>query len=151
VAEIFNIPSGPIDTEPVGAIVPDPSEPAFNARLHALHAALAGVELGGYDETILSWLAGWEPATVATVCSWLYRVRALGYEEPEAEVEAAVQKAESLGHAMERDLHLRDTMRWRCTRCYLAAWDLGDRLEGGALEQTCADAMKANERRLSRG
>lgn len=76
-AEIFNIPRGPIDDEPVSAIVGDPLEPAAHARLHALAVALAGVELGDYDRRIVDWLAGWESSTVATVCSWLGRVRNL--------------------------------------------------------------------------
>jgi hypothetical protein len=44
----------------------------------ALREALHGVELGSYDVDILNWLAVWEPATVAVVCSWLYRVREVG-------------------------------------------------------------------------
>ena len=74
-AEIFNIPRGPIDDEPLNAIVSDPAKPSRDANLFALGVALAGVELGDHDERILFWLAGWESSTVATVCSWLYRVR----------------------------------------------------------------------------
>ncbi|MFD9950868.1 hypothetical protein ACFWYW_59080 [Nonomuraea sp. NPDC059023] len=73
-AEI-NIPSGPIDVEPVHAITCDPDESARRANTTALRAALDGIPLGDWDRTILAWLAGWEPSTVATVCSLLRRVR----------------------------------------------------------------------------
>ena len=33
----------------------------------------AGVELGAYDERIATWLAGWEPHTVAVIASWISR------------------------------------------------------------------------------
>ena len=33
----------------------------------------AGVELGAYDERIATWLAGWEPHTVAVIASWITR------------------------------------------------------------------------------
>ena len=35
--------------------------------------AAAGVELGGYDERIVSWLAGYEPQMVAVIASWITR------------------------------------------------------------------------------
>ncbi|MFI7113988.1 hypothetical protein ACIBK9_47260 [Nonomuraea sp. NPDC050227] len=71
----FNIPRGPIDSEPLRAILADPSESTRLAKTAALQTALDGVELGEWDRTILVWLAGWEPSTVAVVCSWLHRVR----------------------------------------------------------------------------
>ena len=75
VAEV-NIPEGPIDSAPWGAIQVDRSvERAADARRAAIRAALDGVELGGYDERIVDWLAGWDVEAV-TVCSWLHRVRA---------------------------------------------------------------------------
>lgn len=37
--------------------------------------ALAGLELGAWDEWMVSWLAGWDCATVATIVSWMWRVR----------------------------------------------------------------------------
>jgi hypothetical protein len=48
-----------------------------------LRAALAGaelagtgrIELGAYDRLIVDWLARWDTSTVATVVSWLRRVR----------------------------------------------------------------------------
>ena len=76
-AEI-NIPAGPIDSEPVNAIVPAPGESSRAAATDALLAALDGVKLGRYDRDILAWLSGWEPSTVAVVCSWLHRVREAG-------------------------------------------------------------------------
>ena len=33
----------------------------------------AGTDLGAYDERIASWLAGWEPHTVAVIASWISR------------------------------------------------------------------------------
>lgn len=72
----FNIPRDPIDSEPLRAIVTDPGESARRATTLALQDALDGVELGAWDRTILAWLAGWEPSTVAVVCSWLYRKEA---------------------------------------------------------------------------
>lgn len=74
----IRIPDGPIESEPLHAIVPAPGESPRRAATAALLAALDGVELGAYDRTILAWLAGWEPSTVATVCSWLKRVREAG-------------------------------------------------------------------------
>lgn len=83
-AEI-NIPSGPIHTTPWTAIRTTPTEPTRPVFEKVLRDALAGVELGSEDERILSWLAGWDAPTVATVASLLYRVRALDHEEPEAD------------------------------------------------------------------
>lgn len=76
-AEI-NIPDGPIETEPIHAIVMHPGERSPRVNAVALHAALNGVVLGVWDREILDWLAGWEPSTVATVCSWLHRAREAG-------------------------------------------------------------------------
>lgn len=77
-AEI-NIPRAPIDDYPAGAIRYDRvQERAVDACHQALREALDGVQLGSHDVTILNWLAAWEPSTVATVCSWLYRVREAG-------------------------------------------------------------------------
>jgi hypothetical protein len=70
-----DIPRGPINFEPIRAILADPGESTRPAKTAALEAALDGVDLGEWDRTILAWLAEWEPSTVAVVCSWLYRVR----------------------------------------------------------------------------
>ncbi|GLW32249.1 hypothetical protein [Actinoplanes regularis] len=43
----------------------------------------AGVELGSYDERVISWLAGFEPATVQVVIGLLGRARAAGAEVDE--------------------------------------------------------------------
>ena len=43
-----------------------------------LAAVLAGIELGAWDQRILSWLAGWDASTVLTVASWIARSRAAG-------------------------------------------------------------------------
>jgi hypothetical protein len=40
--------------------------------------AAAGVELGGYDETVTEWLSRFEPATVAVIAGWVTRAAAGG-------------------------------------------------------------------------
>lgn len=83
-AEI-SIPRGPIHSAPWGSIrtgLLEPSQPVFEK---VLRDALAGVELGAYDERMVRWLSGWDVPTAAVFASLLYRVRALGYEEPEVE------------------------------------------------------------------
>lgn len=64
----FNIPAGPIESEPVGF---RPSEEQEAVLRDALLAA--GVELGAYDDRIVRWLVGWEWSTVATIASWIKR------------------------------------------------------------------------------
>jgi hypothetical protein len=70
------IPLGPIQEPPYDAIPHLLGENSAPANEEALREALKGVELGAYDERILKWMTLWETATVATVCSWLERVRA---------------------------------------------------------------------------
>ncbi|WP_433520108.1 hypothetical protein ACQP2T_63950 (plasmid) [Nonomuraea sp. CA-143628] len=71
-----NIPTGPIEQEPMRAIRVERPETLTGAGKEALYAALAGVELGAYDRRIVDWLAMYgDMSTVAVVCSWLYRVR----------------------------------------------------------------------------
>jgi hypothetical protein len=79
----INIPKGSIDSAPWHAIRTDPLEPSTPVHEQVLRDALAGVELGAYDETIVEWLAVRDTAMVATIASLIYRVRALGYEGPE--------------------------------------------------------------------
>ncbi|RSN12835.1 hypothetical protein DMB42_11700 [Nonomuraea sp. WAC 01424] len=69
------IPLHPIQEPPYSAIQYEPGTMSAPANEEALREALSGVELGAYDEAILKWMTLWETATVATVCSWLYRVR----------------------------------------------------------------------------
>ncbi|MBN6054546.1 hypothetical protein JYK22_21570, partial [Nonomuraea sp. RK-328] len=71
----ITIPTGPIHSEPIHAIVMHPGERSPRANALALQTALDGIQLGAWDREILDWLAGWEPSTVATVCSWLHRVK----------------------------------------------------------------------------
>lgn len=74
-AEVLRrIPTGPIEEEPFGVIGP-------GQKRQALAAALDGITIGAHDRVILDWLAGYEPSTVATVCSWLVRARAAGASE----------------------------------------------------------------------
>jgi len=67
----YDIPTGPIDAEPLG-VRSDTDQIA--ALVDVLTAA--GVELGDYDERIVAWLAGWEWGTVATIASWIKRASA---------------------------------------------------------------------------
>lgn len=72
----------PLDREPVSVRAPFVSCPRGQYRHErpeerraALLAALEGVELGAYDRRILTWLAGWDVPTAATVISLLWRAR----------------------------------------------------------------------------
>ncbi|WP_157253164.1 hypothetical protein [Nonomuraea typhae] len=79
-AEI-NIPRGPIDSEPVGAIRYDVlTENGIEVRRQALLEALTGVPLGAHDHAMVDALAGWDTGPLVAVCSWLDRVR----EAPDA-------------------------------------------------------------------
>lgn len=49
-------------------------------REAALLEPLEGIELGAYDMQIVEWLSTWEDSTLATIASWLYRVRAAGQQ-----------------------------------------------------------------------
>lgn len=63
------VPHGPINKAPGGCS-------PRNVLAAALHEPLAGIELGAYDERILTWLAGWDDPTVVTIASLLHRARA---------------------------------------------------------------------------
>lgn len=58
----------PIEFEPRGFVSRD-------EQRRVLAECLAGLELGVWDERIVSWLAGWEWSTVSTIACWLRRVR----------------------------------------------------------------------------
>ena len=62
------VPVGPVQEAPGGFV------PVVEQR-RLLAGALAGVELGAWDERILDWLAGWDACTVLTVVSWIVRAR----------------------------------------------------------------------------
>ncbi|MQS14487.1 hypothetical protein F7Q99_20015 [Streptomyces kaniharaensis] len=64
----FPIPTGPLDKAPVGYRDDADNETALLAAL-----AAAGVQLGKYDERLVTWLASWEWATVAPIASWITR------------------------------------------------------------------------------
>lgn len=59
---------GPIDQPPM-AFVPG------DEQRRMLTDVLSGLELGAWDERILTWLAGWDTCTTVTIASWLRRVR----------------------------------------------------------------------------
>lgn len=50
----------------------------FSENREAIAEALVGIELGAWDERVVSWLAGWDGPTVVPVVSWLWRVRRVG-------------------------------------------------------------------------
>jgi len=62
------VPAGRVDRDPRGWLDRAGREAALSDALRA-----AGVELGAVDRLVLGWLAGWEPATVAVVASWVHR------------------------------------------------------------------------------
>jgi len=80
------VADGPLDDAPRAVWPPyDRYRPATGRpgdwaadREAALHDALYGVRLGAYDRRIVTWLAGWDIPTVATVCSLLRRAHAAG-------------------------------------------------------------------------
>ena len=63
--EVFN---GPIEQAPMGYV------PRAEQR-RMLIEELAGLELGSWDEVILTWMSGWDTSTTLTVATWLRRVR----------------------------------------------------------------------------
>ncbi|MER5622469.1 hypothetical protein ABT061_15640 [Streptosporangium sp. NPDC002544] len=75
-AEI-RIPTGPIEHEPWDAIRTSPGESLTAACRTALLVEMGGMEVGSWDDELLGWLANQDPSVVATVCSWLRRVRTL--------------------------------------------------------------------------
>lgn len=63
------IPAGPIETEPIGYRPSAEQEAILRSVL-----AAAGVELGAYDERIVSWLADFADwSTFAVIASWIGR------------------------------------------------------------------------------
>ena len=65
------VPAGPVEVAPAG-FVPG----AVQAEI--LAHALAGIDLGAWDQRVQSWLAGLDASTVLTVASWIARSRAAG-------------------------------------------------------------------------
>lgn len=65
------VPAGPVEVPPAGCV-----SGAVQAQI--LAGVLAGIELGAWDQRILSWLAGLDASTVLTVASWIARSRTAG-------------------------------------------------------------------------
>jgi len=65
------VPAGPVEVSPAGFVTG-----AVQAQI--LAGVLAGIELGAWDQRILSWLAGLDASTVLTIASWIARSRAAG-------------------------------------------------------------------------
>ncbi|MGH3220243.1 MAG: hypothetical protein ACRDPY_16325 [Streptosporangiaceae bacterium] len=66
---------GPNEMYPPGGYVAQEDRRAY------LAAALAGVELGAYDERILTWLIGWDDYTARLIISLIVRARRVSYDE----------------------------------------------------------------------
>jgi hypothetical protein len=62
-------PAGPITESPSGGFA------ERNVREEAITAALAGVELGAYDERVIAWLLNGDDPTLRTVVSLIWRAR----------------------------------------------------------------------------
>jgi hypothetical protein len=79
---------GPLETEPVSVYAPFTSCPGGRYRPEtaeecraAVRAAVRGIELGVYDQRMVTWLGGWDVPTVAGVVSLLGRARQAGAEQ----------------------------------------------------------------------
>lgn len=74
------------DETPVEPL-PGPLDEAPYVRLSdaeaMLRAAVAGIELGAYDEVILDWMLTWDQPTLATIASIIRRVGERGPITPE--------------------------------------------------------------------
>jgi hypothetical protein len=130
------------------------SIPDRNHRVLGQALAAAGVELGAYDERILGWLAGFEPATVAVVAGLIGRAYQAGLRaapDEQAEAGAAVEVLRSAADALTVNLatwEARDRAdpspeARRAHRSAIAAADavtntmsrLRDRLAGGSRDR----------------
>lgn len=69
-----HVPTGPIQTSPTG-FMPDVLQHC------ALTDVLDGIELGAYDQRVITWLSGWDWPTVAVVASLIRRSQHLGGEQ----------------------------------------------------------------------
>lgn len=68
-AELPDLPSGPIETEPLNYRPRAEQEAILRDTLHA-----AGVELGAYDERIVRWFAQFaDGGTFTVIASWIAR------------------------------------------------------------------------------
>jgi hypothetical protein len=65
------VPAGPVEVPPAGF-----ASGVVQAQI--LAGVLAGIELGAWDQRVLSWLAGLDASTVLTVAAWIARSRAAG-------------------------------------------------------------------------
>ncbi|MFJ9012325.1 hypothetical protein [Streptomyces canus] len=68
------IPTGPIDREPLA--YPGDHYPTATEKTAILHDTLAaaGVELGAYDDRIITWFAEFADwSTLAVIASWVRR------------------------------------------------------------------------------
>jgi hypothetical protein len=70
--------------------------PTFGQRCTTIRGSLRGVDMGAYDDRVVSWMAGWDDSTVRTLCSWIERARVAERAAVADELEAkiAVLRAE---------------------------------------------------------
>ncbi len=82
----------------IGATAPGVSLAAGNHRMLTQACAAARVQLGDWDRRVLTWLAGWEPATCAVVAGLIWR--AAGAAPPSSPRAAGRKKVpDGPGHA----------------------------------------------------
>jgi hypothetical protein len=70
-----------------------------NHRMLGQAAAMAGVELGAYDQQIVGWLAAYEPSTCAVVAGLVSRAHAAGRSRQVLPAGELATIAEALGEA----------------------------------------------------
>lgn len=63
-----DVPAGPVEKPPRGFRISDEQGAVLRDTLTA-----AGIDLGEWETTVVTWLSMWEWATVATICSWVAR------------------------------------------------------------------------------
>ncbi|MFF9310123.1 hypothetical protein ACF1BS_04345 [Streptomyces sp. NPDC014748] len=63
-----DVPAGPVEKPPRGFRISDEQAALLRDTLTA-----AGIDLGEWENTVVTWLSMWEWATVATICSWVAR------------------------------------------------------------------------------
>jgi len=69
------IPPGPVEAAPYRGFCQS------ETRQAAFAAVLQGVEVGSYDERMVSWLVGWDDPTCRTIASLMWRCRLAGAAE----------------------------------------------------------------------
>lgn len=132
------VPMGPFETEQQASAHPavrevyeafdrDPGPgkmAPYSERILTDACAAAGVNLGAHDQRIITWLAGWEPATCAVVAGLITRAagRALGAGElstvPGVELSTVLDALDfAAGELRDRVADCAECGAERCTTC----------------------------------